>query len=138
MKQRLEQYAPDGVRVSVVDTHGWLLARAGSIGVATPTQYPGMRRDEEGFTRSIFACCSRAMKCAPALTDFPYGMWGAPVDSARGGKLNAIWFDKAGGEPSLVRAAVPIPYGNDNLGALVVEQPGEQLVQVREIALTAC
>ena len=66
----------------------------------------------------------------------PYGMWGAPVDAAREGKRSAIWFEKCGGEPSLVRAAVPVPYGNDNLGALVVEQAGEQLVLVREMALT--
>src|ERR1044072_5287739 len=49
LKQRLEQYAPDGVRVSVVDTHGWLLARAGSIGISQPVQYPGLERDDEGF-----------------------------------------------------------------------------------------
>src|SRR5690606_35649837 len=33
LKARLEQYAPPGIRVSVVDTRGWLLARADSIGV---------------------------------------------------------------------------------------------------------
>jgi signal transduction histidine kinase len=63
-------------------------------------------------------------------------MWGEPVDAARDGKRSAIWFDKSGGEPSLVRAAVPIPHGEQNLGALVVELAGEQLVEVREIALT--
>src|ERR1044071_7313004 len=47
LKQRLEQYAPDGGRVSVVDTHGWLLAPRGSIAVATSTQYPRPRRDDE-------------------------------------------------------------------------------------------
>jgi dedicated sortase system histidine kinase len=136
LKQRLEQYAPDGVRVSVVDTHGWLLARAGSIGVAAPSRYPGLERDDEGFTRSIYRVLfsSDAVRARPY--GLPYGMWGAPVDAARDGKGSAIWFEKSGGEPSLVRAAVPIPYRNDNLGALVVEQPGEQLVQVREIALT--
>ena len=136
LKQRLEQYAPDGVRVAVVDAHGWLLARAGSIGVATPARYPGLERDDDGFTRSIYRVLfsSDAVRARPY--GIPYGMWGAPVDAARGGKPSAIWFDKSGGEPSLVRAAVPIPYGTDTLGALVVEQPGEQLVQVREIALT--
>ncbi len=136
LKQRLEQYAPDGVRVSVVDTRGWLLARAGSIAVATSAQYPGLQRDDEGFTRSIYRGLFSS-DAAPALPyGLPYGMWGSPVDAARDGKRSAIWFEKAGGEPSLVRAAVPIPYGEQNLGALVVEQAGEQLVQVREIALT--
>jgi dedicated sortase system histidine kinase len=136
LKQRLEQYAPDGVRVAVVDTHGWLLARAGSIPLTTPSQYPGLQRDDEGFTRSIYRILFSSDAARPRPYGLPYGMWGAPVDAARDGKRNAIWFEKSGGEPSLVRAAVPIPYGDQNLGALVVEQAGEQLVQVREIALT--
>jgi two-component system, OmpR family, sensor histidine kinase ChvG len=136
LKQRLEQYAPDGVRVAVVDTHGWLLARAGSIPLATPSQYPGLQRDDEGFTRSIYRILFSSDAARPHPYGLPYGMWGPPVDAARDGKRNAIWFEKSGGEPSLVRAAVPIPYGDQNLGALVVEQAGEQLVQVREIALT--
>jgi two-component system, OmpR family, sensor histidine kinase ChvG len=136
LKQRLEQYAPDGVRVAVVDTHGWLLARAGSIPLATARQYPGLQRDDEGFSRSIYRVLFSSDAARPVPYGLPYGMWGAPVDAARDGKPNAIWFDKSGGEPSLVRAAVPIPYGGQNLGALVVEQAGEQLVQIREIALT--
>jgi two-component system, OmpR family, sensor histidine kinase ChvG len=136
LKQRLEQYAPDGVRVSVVDTHGWLLASAGSIPIATPSKYPGLERDDEGFTRSIYRVLFSSDAARALPYGLPYGMWGPPVDAARDGKRNAIWFEKAGGEPSLVRAAVPIPYGDQNLGALVVEQAGEQLVQVREIALT--
>lgn len=136
LKQRLEQYAPDGVRISVVDTRGWLLARAGSLAVTTASQYPGLRRDEEGFTRSIYRVLFSSGAARALPYGLPYGMWGAPVDAARDGKRSAIWFEKSGGEPSLVRAAVPVPYGNENLGALVVEQAGEQLVQVREIALT--
>jgi dedicated sortase system histidine kinase len=136
LKQRLEQYAPDGVRVSVIDTHGWLLARAGSIAVTPSTRYPGMSSDDEGFSRSIYRVLFSSDAAHSLPYGLPYGMWGAPVDAARAGKRSAIWFEKAGGEPSLVRAAVPIPYGDQNLGALVVEQPGEQLVQVRELALT--
>ncbi|HKU16786.1 MAG TPA: ATP-binding protein [Steroidobacteraceae bacterium] len=136
LKQRLEQYAPDGVRVAVVDTHGWLLARAGSIGVAAPAQYPGLQRDDEGFTRSIYRGLFSSDAARARPYGIPYGMWGPPVDAARAGQRSAIWFEKSGGEPSLVRAAVPVPYGEENLGALVVEQAGEQLVQVREIALT--
>ena len=136
LKQRLEQYAPDGVRISVVDTRGWLLARAGSLAITTSTQYPGLRRDEEGFTRSIYRVLFSGDAARALPYGLPYGMWGAPVDAAREGKRSAIWFEKSGGEPSLVRAAVPVPYGNENLGALVVEQAGEQLLQVREIALT--
>jgi dedicated sortase system histidine kinase len=136
LKQRLEQYAPEGLRVSVVDAGGWLLARAGSISVDAPPQYPGLRADENGFMRSIYRVLFSSGAVPARAYGLPYGMWGAPVDDARDGKRTAIWFEKAGGEPSLVRAAVPIRYGDQALGALVVEQPGEALVLVREQALT--
>jgi dedicated sortase system histidine kinase len=136
LKQRLEEYAPTGLRVSVVDLNGWLLARAGSVTSEVQSEYPGLRRDENGFTRSIYRSWfgRRAAEVRPY--GLPYGMWGAPVDEARAGRNRAIWFDQAGGEPSLVRAAVPIELSDQALGALIVEQPGEQLVVVRELALT--
>jgi two-component system sensor histidine kinase ChvG len=136
LKQRLEQYAPDGVRVSVVDVNGWLLARAGAVTVNASSTYPGLQRNEYGFMRSIYRGLFPSSSIPAQSYGLPYGMWGAPVDAAREGKDAAIWFDQAGGEPSLVRAAVPVRFGDELLGALVVEQPGEQLVLVRELALT--
>lgn len=136
LKQRLEQYAPEGVRVSVVDVNGWLLARAGAVRVNASSNYPGLRQDEYGFMRSVYRGLFPSSSVPAQPYGLPYGMWGAPVDAARSGKDAAIWFDQAGGEPSVVRAAVPVRYGEQLLGALVVEQPGEQLVLVRELALT--
>src|SRR5690606_36265525 len=46
LKQRLQQYAPENVRVSVVDVHGWLLARAGTVSVNASSTYPGLQRNE--------------------------------------------------------------------------------------------
>ena len=136
LKQRLEQYAPRGLRVSVVDARGWLLARAGSVAVDVHSNYPGLRADEDGFLRSVYRVLLGRTEAVAQPYGLPYGMWGAPVNEARDGRSNAIWFEQAGGEPSLVRAAVPIRYADETLGALVVEQPGEQLVLVREEALT--
>lgn len=136
LKQRLEQYAPQGVRVSVVDVNGWLLARAGEVKVNASSTYPGLQTNEYGFMRSVYRGLFPSSSVKPQPYGLPYGMWGAPVDAAREGENAAIWFDQASGEPSLVRAAVPVRYGDELLGALVVEQPGEQLVLVRELALT--
>jgi two-component system sensor histidine kinase ChvG len=136
LKQRLQRYAPDGIRVSVVDTQGWLLARAGSVGTAAASSYPGLRSDDEGFMRSMYGVLFSRGAVPARPYGLPYGMWGAPVDAARAGERAAIWFEKAGGEPSLVRAAVPVLHGEEPLGALVVEQNGEELVLVREAALT--
>jgi dedicated sortase system histidine kinase len=136
LKSRLERFAPEGTRVSVVDTHGWLLARAGSVSVTAELDYAGLRRDEDGFARSIYRVLFAGQDATAHAYGLPYGMWGAPVDAARSGKRVAIWFEQAGGEPSLIRAAVPVQLQGESYGALVVEQPGEQLVLVREVALT--
>lgn len=133
--ERLEQYAPVGVRLSVVDRNGWLLARAGSVDVNISSDYSGMQRDDNGFSRSIYRRLF-GQDTTPVSYGLPYGMWGSPVDQARAGHSEAIWFEPAGGEPSLVRAAVPVTHGDETLAALVVEAPAEQLAVVREEALT--
>jgi two-component system, OmpR family, sensor histidine kinase ChvG len=136
LKQRLTDYVPTSLRVSVVDANGWLLARAGSIAVDVQSSYPGLRTNDEGFSRSIYRALFGGSERPAQSYGLPYGMWGEPVDAARKGKKRAIWFDQSGGEPSVVRAAVPIEVDNTVLGALIVEEPGERLVLVREMALT--
>lgn len=136
LKQRLSDYSPAGLRVSVVDTRGWLLARAGSVAAEVRADYRGLREDENGFLRSIYRSLLGRRGEPAHPYGLPYGMWGTPVDAARAGKQSAIWFEQGGGEPSLVRAAVPIVANGELLGALVVEEPGEQLVLLRELALT--
>jgi two-component system sensor histidine kinase ChvG len=136
LKNRLERYTPEGTRVSVVDSHGWLLARAGSIRVDASSDYAGLRRDENGFTRSIYRVLFAGDEAPVQAYGLPYGMWGSPVNEARDGVRTAIWFEQAAGEPSLIRAAVPIELQGESFGALVLEQPGEQLALVREVALT--
>lgn len=136
LKSRLERYAPQGTRVSVVDANGWLLARAGSIRVDANAEYAGLRRDDEGFARSIYRGLLAGDEAPVQSYGLPYGMWGPPVDEAREGVRTAIWFEPAAGEPSLIRAAVPVELQGEPFGALVLEQPGEQLALVREVALT--
>lgn len=133
LKARLERYAPPGTRVSVVDNHGWLLARAGAISVTPDAR---LRIEEDGFARSVYRILFSGSDATTRAYGLPYGMWGTPIDEARGGEPKALWFEQSGGEPSLIRAAVPVTLADQAFGALVVEQPGEQLVVVREIALT--
>ena len=136
LKNRLDRYAPEGIRVSVVDTHGWLLARAGSPKVDARSEYAGLRADSDEFSRSIYRVLFAGTEAPVRAYGLPYVMWGTPVDEARAGDRTAVWSEQAAGEPSLIRAAVPIQLGDETFGALVVEQPGERLVLVREAALT--
>jgi two-component system, OmpR family, sensor histidine kinase ChvG len=137
LKQRLKQYAPDKVRVSVVDAHGWLLARAGSIALDRPiARKPGLTEDEYGFMRSIYRAILERPEAEIPPYGLPYGMWAPPVDQALSGKPRAVWSLSAAGEPSLVRAAVPIRLQKDILGALVIEQPAEELIADRDVLLS--
>ncbi|HTE40485.1 MAG TPA: ATP-binding protein, partial [Steroidobacteraceae bacterium] len=130
LRERLQAYAPQGIRISVIDAEGWLLARAGSLIRADQTEISN-EDDLPNFYRWLLA---RDDKAAPSY-GLPYGMWGAPADSARAGKRSANWFSAAAGEPATVRAAVPITRDGVTIGALIVEQAGEQLLRERDTAL---
>jgi two-component system sensor histidine kinase ChvG len=131
LRAKLQDYAPEGVRISVVDPQGWLLARAGSL--VRSAQYNSTLNgdDSPNFYRWLLA---RDEQTSTAY-GLPYGMWGAPVDAARQGKSAAIWFGPSGGEPATVRAAAPIIKESQTLGAIAVEQAGDQLDRERDAAL---
>jgi dedicated sortase system histidine kinase len=136
LRNRIEPYVPTGTRMAIVDKQGWLLAHAGSVKDLPRQPSYGMRATEDGFLRSMYRPLLARQTQAPTSYGLPYGMWGAPVDQARNGEPSAIWFDAGAGEPSLVRAAVPLHSSNGELlGAVLVEQPGEQLIELRDRAL---
>jgi len=126
LHDKLALYAPEGVRLSVIDPQGWLLANAGSL-------KPSLTELDAApdFYRWLLG---RSEQAAPTY-GLPYGMWGPPVDAARAGESGAIWFQATGGEPSTVRAAVPIRNNNSVVGVIAVEQAGGQLLRERDTAL---
>ena len=131
LAEKLARHAPDGIRMSVVDSQGWLLARAGSI-IRTSAPETQPNSDEPpNFVRWVLA---RDEQVAPAY-GLPYGMWGPPVDAARNGESSAIWFAADYDEPTTVRASVPIVLDGRVVGALTVEQAGEVLLRERNTAL---
>lgn len=134
LRSRLADYAPAGLRVSVVDSRGWLLARAGTIQFQT-TDGADDPSVEPLASTLLRALLGRAE--APAISyGLPYGMWGTPVDDARSGTPAALWVQPDGAEPSIVRAAVPIREGSMVIGAVVVEEAGERLLLLRDQALS--
>lgn len=131
LRSQLQLYAPQGVRLSIVDTQGWLLARAGTLLVGS--QAAAENDERINFYRWLL---NTNEQTAPAY-GLPYGMWGEPVDTARQGKSSAIWFQAGSGEPSTVRAAVPIVAGQRILGVLAVEQAAEQLLISHDAAFAS-
>jgi dedicated sortase system histidine kinase len=131
LRSKLEVYAPEGLRISVVDAHGWLLAQAGKVFRGSSDPAPlGSEAD------SLYRIVLGRTEERSLAYGLPYGMWGRPVDSARAGKEDTAWFEPANGEPSTVRAAVPIMSQGNPIGALMVEQAGDRLLLRRDAALT--
>ncbi len=128
LRDKLNLYVPEGLRISVVDNEGWLLARAGTV----QAFYADGGEESPSLYRWFVG---RSEQIAPPTYGLPYGMWGPPIDRARAGHSNAIWFQAGGGEPSTVRAAIPIPTANGILGVIAVEQAGSQLRLDRDAAL---
>ncbi len=126
LRDKLALYAPEGLRISVVDEQGWLLARAGTLLTAT---------DDGNESPSWYRWFLGRSERPPPSYGLPYGMWGSPIDDARVGQNKAIWFKAGSGEPSTVRAAIPIATANGIVGVVSVEEAGNQLLQDRDVAL---
>jgi len=130
LNQRLQAYTPAGLRLGVVDSQGWLMARAGAVDQAIVSDAD--RENAPLDWRRLFLPHTEA---APPEYGLPYGMWGEPVDSARRGVRAAAWHREGGEDPSMVRAAVPVMRDGRVVGAVVVEQAAAQLAQQRDAAM---
>jgi dedicated sortase system histidine kinase len=128
LRDKLALYAAEGLRISIVDNDGWLLARAGTL-----QAFAADGRDESPSAYRWFL--GRSEQLCPAYS-LPYGMWGPPVDSALAGRSTPIWCQAGGGEPSTVRASIPIAVSSSILGVITVEQAGSRLLLDRDAALT--
>lgn len=127
LRDKLALYAPEGVRISIVDKEGWLLARTGTL-----QAFPNDGRDD---SPSIYRWFLKRDEEACPIYGLPYGMWGPPVTDARDGRSSAIWFQACAGEPSTVRASIPISNETGILGVVTVEQAGSRLLLDRDAAL---
>jgi two-component system, OmpR family, sensor histidine kinase ChvG len=126
LRNKLALYTPEGLRISIVDEDGWLLARTGTL------EFSVTDGDE---SPSLYRWLVGRREAPIAIYGLPYGMWGPPVDIARTGRSTAIWFQSGNGEPSTVRAAIPIVNSGDLLGVIAVEQAGSRLLLERDAAL---
>ncbi|HSG64150.1 MAG TPA: histidine kinase dimerization/phospho-acceptor domain-containing protein, partial [Gammaproteobacteria bacterium] len=134
LRTHLMRYAPDGARISVVDRHGYLLARAGSIDDA-PRGHLFRVADDYRPLAGLYRAILGRSEARDTLSGSPIGLWGAPLDAARDGTPSALWVEASSDDSALVRAAVPIAAESGLLGAVMVEQAGDRLLLVRDTAL---
>jgi dedicated sortase system histidine kinase len=127
----LESFIPDGTRATVVDANALKLGTAGNLSAARQTG------SEEGpepiWYRYFMAVDTSNMPTQPAATD---RVSGESVRAALDGKPHAQWVVGGSRRELRLTAAAPILIDGKLRGAVVLEQAGDQLLALRDRALT--
>jgi signal transduction histidine kinase len=130
LDELLATFVRDGTRATVVDSNGLKFGAAGTF--EPPPQGSPARLSHDWF-RALLDVDDSAL---PLRTASPDRLEGPEVDAARGGRVAAAWL-RAGRDPSpLLSVAAPIVVDGVTRGALILEQSADQLLGLRDHALT--
>jgi two-component system sensor histidine kinase ChvG len=130
LSELLGTFVRDGTRATVIDANTLKLGAAGSLS----TNVPG---DTENVAQSWYR---RLMTVDtshfPLHSSVPDRLDGNSVASALAGHPYAEWVRSAGSHELLLTAAAPIVVDGGSRGAVVLEQAGDQLLALRDRAVT--
>jgi two-component system sensor histidine kinase ChvG len=129
LAELLATFIPAGTRASVIDANRLKLAVAGSL-ESTP---PGEEIEPDSWYRRFVTVDTSSW---PLEMTFPDRITGASVTSALAGRPAADWLRSRGGQDLKLLAAAPIRIDGQVRGAVVLEQAGDQLLDLRDRALT--
>jgi dedicated sortase system histidine kinase len=124
----LATFIRPGTRATVVDANALKLGAAGTLRSGTPGDNP--RPGGSWYRRFVTADTTRW----PMQVNSLDRVNGASVTQALGGHSAAEWMRTDGRDLVLV-AAAPILIGTETRGAVVLEQAGDQLLELRDRAL---
>ncbi|MDB6084953.1 MAG: hypothetical protein JWN43_2834, partial [Gammaproteobacteria bacterium] len=130
LDELLATFIGPGTRTTVVDMNGLKVGSAGSLTLNKDEEQRGTggswyRRFMAGDTSQW-----------PLQVSAPDHLEGRSVAAALGGHRSAEWLRADPSQSSLLSAAAPIEVGGQTLGAVVLEQAGDQLLELRDRALT--
>jgi two-component system sensor histidine kinase ChvG len=130
LNELLATFISPGTRATVIDTNGLKLGLAGSLTVNKDEDQRGAggtwyRRFLDGDTSHW-----------PLQVSAPDHLEGQSVAGALAGHRSAEWLRADPSQASLLSAGAPIIVGGPTLGAVVLEQAGDQLLELRDRALT--
>ena len=124
----LATFIRPGTRATVVDANGLKLGAAGALGAA------GLDGDLGGTWYRRFVTVDTS--AWPVQVPLPDRITGNTVTAALAGRPAAEWLRAGGGAQDLVLlAAAPIAVDGRTRGAVVLEQSGDQLLDLRDRAL---
>jgi two-component system sensor histidine kinase ChvG len=125
----LETYIRDGTRATVVDANALKLGSAGNIA----SRQRGSDQSEPIWYRYFMGVDTSDM---PALSSSPDRLSGDSVSEALKGHPHAQWVLGGSNRELLLTAAAPIVVEGQLHGAVVLEQAADQLLALRDRALT--
>ena len=125
----LETYIRDGTRATVVDANALKLGTAGTIA----SRQRGSEESEPIWYRYFMGIDTSAM---PTLPSSPDRLSGDSVSEALKGHPHAQWVLHGSSRELLLTAAAPIMIDGQLHGAVVLEQAADQLLALRDRALT--
>ena len=125
-------FIQSGRRLVVVGPGGWVLFNEGEIDPLSA----GFDDLNQGFMEQIYRFILR--RDDPAFTGFeePAGRLGrGPLQSVLEGASVTAWFARGGDASAVVTAAAPIIRGDEQLGAVILEQGSDSILTLTNAAL---
>jgi len=130
LDELLATFIRPGTRATVTDSNALKLGTAGTLS-SNPS---GEDADPSGtWYRRFMTVDTLAW---PLQVSAPDRVQGKSVTAALAGSTAAEWMRMGGGQDLLLSAAAPILVGGQVRGAVVLEQAGDQLLELRDQALT--
>jgi two-component system, OmpR family, sensor histidine kinase ChvG len=130
LNELLGTFIRGGTRATVIDGNALKLGVAGNLSAAPPGE-PDVAA--ETWYRHLMAVDNSSF---PLQAWTPDRLNGNSVDDALAGHPHAEWVRAAGSHELLLTAAAPILIDGQTRGAVVLEQAGDQLLSLRDRAVT--
>jgi two-component system sensor histidine kinase ChvG len=126
----LSTFIRDGTRATVIDANALKLGVAGSLSANTPGAADEVA---ESWYRRLMTVDTSSF---PLQSSAPDRLSGNSVTAALAGKSHAEWVRSASSQDLLLTAAAPIVSDGRTRGAVFLEQAGDQLLALRDRAVT--
>ncbi len=127
----LETFIGDGTRATVIDANALKLGTAGTV---VSKKRSETEESEPIWYRYLYA--RRHLRHADAIASAPDHLSGESVSSALQGHAHAQWVLGGSNREMLLTAAAPIVIDGHLHGAVVLEQAADQLLALRDRALS--
>jgi two-component system, OmpR family, sensor histidine kinase ChvG len=130
LDELLGTFVRDGTRVTVIDANALKLGTAGNLNANTAGD---IDEDAQSWYRRFMSVDTSSFPVQPSASD---RLGGNSVNAALAGQAHAEWVRSAAGQELLLTAAAPIAIEGQMRGAVVLEQAADQLLGLRDRAVT--